>query len=465
MAFLAPEIRLVAFPAGETAPVTLPAQTLASVESRRSLSGGSLALRFAAGSFADSGTWRTVSEALRDETVLQLLVRRSAREPFRQLNLGVVHGLNSRGTASGQIVFAPLVGSLEDKLQNQELFISRPDEERQPTAGETPASGFDAGITALGRAFRDVTDLRRLLTTLWDDVVVALMNPERVGGETIVFGGRRLVAPTTGGDGFAVLRALESPGYTDGFLHVFSYFGQIRFGASPNFYSLFTGLCAAPLYEFFCDPLEGPGLLDADPTARYEVAQGRALLVFRKTPFEELFDADGVRRPVERRIPEAFEVSNEVALEEAYSGVHVGLSQFGDDQTNTLVFPPRISGRLQGYKGYKILQVRLDGVGVNGSPDTDIGARLEGLRNRLFAAFCGGADGRQPLRNSQSVVEAPFDFYRVGEPLQFPQWDAGFGNVGYVTDVVDRFDVAQARAHSKVTLQWVDRPNALPQPR
>ncbi len=460
---ISPKLKILVYRPFESAPAELPVNLLSRVESTRGMNGGTIGLTFSPGMESGKGL-RSMSELLPDQSVVQLLVQRKPNEKFRQLNIGYVEDASSTISATGQARFNPTIKSLDQKLKTQTLFIDAPEEgmKGQPDSN-LPGSAFERNWIQFGEAFRETSSLKRLLTGVWDSLICEMMNPESVGGYRVVFGGRRLVKKSSEADGFTGLIPPETA-YSDGFIHVFSFMQQNRFGSTPNMYQILTGLVSPPLYELFSDPLEGEGLLEGDST--YRVVQNESPLIFRKTPFDVFWTAAGeYKTSMSVPVDAVKRVTNRTIGADLFSIVHVGSAMFERDGGNTLIHRPMYQPYLIARYGYRVMKVIVEGLAPTqsrteakqGEAVQKASQGFQDIQKRLFTLFLGGEDGTVPLRNTQSSVECTFDFYRVGDILRFEQPDPDYGDVGYAHTVTDVFDLRSNSATSTVSMKWVDR--------
>ena len=325
----------------------------------------------------------------------------------------------------------------------------------------------------------------RLARAVWDSLIFKLLGKNIASGRSVAFGGRPLIGKSGSKGSLLDFRVFKGPGYAEGFFHILHIVSSMRFGESVSFYQLLASLVTPPLYELFFDPLEGEGEI-AEGDA-YKVKADQSLLIYRKTPFETLFDGAGFYR-TDRKVPEikaASSVSFETVPEDLYTGVHVapGILQ---TTAAALQSPPTFNDLLRVINGHNVMEIRLSGVGFpleSGSEDRPaLNAALEKIQSMIFRNFCGGVDGQSaPLRNTIGRVMAAFDFYRVGSVYGLPDltgkrgpdanrefWNdwkgkrqpdrlEDFGGFGYVTGVTDTFSVGTRRATSTIQLKWIDR--------
>lgn len=460
---ISPKLKILVYHPFESAPAELPVNLLSRVDSMRGLNGGTIGLTLNPG-MEPGKRLRHMSELLPDQSVVQLLVQRKPNEEFRQLNIGYVEESSSTISAAGQASFNPTIKSLDQKLKTQTFFIDAPEEgmKGQPDSN-LPNTAFQRSWVQFQEAFRETSSLNRLLTGVWDSLICEMMNPASVGGYRVVFGGRRLVNKSGESDGFMGLIPPETA-YSDGFIHVFSFMQQNRFGSTPNMYQILTGLVSAPLYELFADPLEGDGLLEGDST--YKVAQNESPLIFRKTPFDDLWSGSGeYKTSLPRSINEVKRVASRSVGADLFSLVHVGSAMFERDGGNTLIHRPIYQPQLIARYGSRAMKVILEGLSPTqsrteakqGEAVQKASQGFQDIQKRLFTLFLGGEKGAVPLRNTQCTVESTFDFFRVGETLRFEQPDPGYGDVGYAHTINDVFDLRSNSATSTVSMKWVDR--------
>ena len=486
-AYLAPEIKLRAFRPLDTAAIDVPLDLISEITSTRSLAGGGISLRLHGQRKLGlrNENIKRLRELLPDQTVVSLSVRRRPGESFRQINMGLVRTLKQEIAASGQINWTPSIVSLDQKLADQKLYIDVQDSTQTPGEKKRTGNAVTEAVIGLREVVREMKTAPRLATAVWDSLIFKLLNKNEVAGRPVAFGGRPLIG-TAGSEGSLLdFRVFNGPGYAEGFLHILHIVNSIRFGESVNFYQLLASLVTPPLYELFFDPLEGEGEISEGEA--YKVKVDQSLLIYRKTPFETLFDDAGFYR-TDRKAPEikaASSISVETVPEDLYTGVHVAPGIL-ETTAAALQSPATFNDLLRVIHGYNVMEIRLSGVGFpleSGSESRPaLNAALERIQSMIFRNFCGGVDGQSaPLRNTVGRVAATFDFYRVGSVYALPDvlgrrgpdanrefWNdwkgkrlpdrlEDFGGFGYVTGVTDTFSIGSRRATSAIQLKWIDR--------
>ncbi len=461
MAFISPQVRLMAYRPFDKEPVEVPLDPITKVSSNRGFGPGSISLTFTRG--VAPGEIRKVMELLTDQTVVQLQVKPKPGDEWRQLNLCHVSSASTTIHAKGEESWSPELVTLDGKLQNQVYFISLPNGAKKLTPEEAaglPEGSFLRALMQFGESFKGgVKSLKRLIENFWDEIIVTLLNPEQYGTRTVVFGGKRLAGPVGSSDALSTLKVFSTPSYTEQFISFFSFLNQISIGNSPNFYQIISSLATAPLYEWFFDPLQGSGVLDEK--TKYTVKNSQGLFIFRKTPFFDMFDQSGKWIQPEGNVTDIHQLNYSHKDSDIYTGVHVGLTAF-DLGANAIVFKPKWSGLLGATHGHRPLQIKMDGIKPGDMGPDQITDALSKIQDRLFTIFC---DSKVPRRNASVSASCTFDFYRVGQPykIETPKSaDKDYGSYGYVTQVKDTFSIQEAEASSNVSLKWIDRLSGMP---
>lgn len=478
--FISPECEVRVWRPYDTLPIVVPSELIDTIESTRGFDGGSISLSFPGnGKVAGVPTVQRIQELFADQSLVDLRVRRTKRDKFRQVNLGYVADLSQTIGSTGAVDFRVDIRSLDHKLRNSELLIDRPDEETQDAAPKRiEGNTIERAVVQFSSVVREMRRLPDLVKAIWNELIVELLFEPAVNGRPLVYGGKPLFARTGQDEAAAIrLRVFEDEGYSENFLHILHLADSFSYGERVNFWEALESVQTDPLYELFCDPLEG----EADG---YDVNPATAALVFRKTPFDTLFDNRGFYQS-SAAAQEAKAVSR-VAINtvnaEMYCGVHVSPTIL-DTAASTVLLPPTVNRVLRGIHSFKLMDVRLAGVGI--PQDASKAERLslvEGLRTiqrRLYTIFCGGSDGETaPLRNTTGTVECSFDFYRPGTLVSLPDverrrpilqrfWNrwkgeggpAGveaFGRFAYLTSVTDRFS-PKGEAKTTLSTKWIDR--------
>lgn len=478
--FISPECEIRVWRPYDARPIVVPSNLLSTIESTRGFDGGSISLSFPGnGKVAGIPTVQRIQELFADQSLVDLRVRRTKRDRFRQINLGYVAERSQTIAANGAIEYRVDIRSLDQKLRSSELLIDRPDEEKQDSAPKrSEGNTIERAFARFSDVVREMRRLPDLVRAIWNELIVELLFEPAVSGRALVFGGNRLFA-RTGEDADAAIRlhVFDGAGYSENFVHILHLADSFSFGERVNFWEALESVKTDPLYELFCDPLEG----EADD---YKVAPDSVTLVFRKTPFETLFDDRGFyRAPANvREVKSVSRISVSTVNAELYCGVHVSPTIL-DAAASTVLLPPTVNRVLRGIHSFKLMDVKLAGVGI--PADAKKAERLsliDGLRiiqRRLYTIFCGGTDGETaPLRNTTGTVECSFDYYRAGTLVSLPdverrnpvrqrfwnRWKGeggpasseAFGRFAYVTGVTDRF-APKGEAKTTLNIKWIDR--------
>jgi hypothetical protein len=486
-AFIAPELRLRAFRPFDQTAIEVPLNLISEISSTRSLSGGGINLRMHGQRklSVQNETIKRLRELLPEQTVVALSVRRRPGDKWRQLNMGYVRNVRQEFNANGQITWTPSIVSLDQRFADQSLFIDLQDATHAPGVKKKQGSAITQAILAFPDLVREMRTAPLLARTIWDKLIYELLNKTSVEGRPATRGGKPLIGPVGSGESLLDFKVFEGQGYSEGFLHVLHIANSFRFGENVNFYQLLLSLVTPPLYELFFDPLEGTGQLGDGK--QYAVKADQSLLVYRKTPFDLIFDEAGFYR-ADQSIPEIQDVSSimvETVAPDLYTGVHIGPGVL-DTAAATLQFPPTHNDLLGALHGFNVLRIKLSGIGFPREADSQeqlpLNENLKRIQEMLFRNFCGGLDGHTaPLRNTVGRASAGFDFYRVGAVYALPSvlqkgtlevirefWHAwkgkslpdrleDFGRFAYVSAVTDTFSLAGKKASSSLDLKWIDR--------
>lgn len=478
MSFLSPQFKITILPynAPKGKEYDLPQEMVGSITSSRSIQGNSISLTIPNGMRNISGLKR-FKEVFHDQCVVRLYVRKNPSQEYRQLNVGYMNGLSVNLEAMGKLNWSIQFPGLEQKLQKQELFLDVATDKQASESKGRSKSGttFEAAFTSIGQALAQVKSQKNLLIGLWDNIIVPLMGAYGFGSPTAFqYGGYEIVRKWNANqeDSDALITPYFTEGYTENFVSKFNLFSQVQIGASPRFWESISSMATQPLYECFIDTLET--VFDdtqpiLDSTNSYQVGEsGVSSLVFRKTPFDDMFNSQG-----EWNFEKDFKKINYISSigfqenpDDIYSGLHIGLSEF-DSQDSTIIFPVKWSSALKQRYGYRVMQLKLDGLSF-GAEETrtlaqknDIIAAMKLIQDKLFGIFLPIAQSsistRTYLKNVTANINCAFDYYRIGTALDMGEHELidFYGRYGYVTGVTDSFN-PMGQATTSLQLKWID---------
>lgn len=490
MAYLNPEFKITILPfnSSEGQEYDLPQDMVGNITSSRSLQGNSISMTIPNGLRNISGL-KKFKQIFTDQCIVRLYVRKNSSESFRQLNVGYMNGLSVNLDAMGKLNWSITFPGLEQKLQKQELFIdmAKYDSEGQALNTSKNASSFAGAFRDIAKALSCSTGMRKLLVGIWDNVLVDLVGKFGQGSDqSFKYGGFELLRKWNNNqENFS---ALISPFFAEGFTQnsstKFNILSQNQIGTSPKFWEVLTSLATQPLYECFLDTLDTSekrvsngltitdSILDDFTNQNYTVASaGVTSLVFRKTPFDYLFDLQGEWN-TDKDFQEIKHISNFAFSEnpdDIYAGCHVGTTEPDlAGEGSALLFPVKWSSALKKRYGYRVMQVKVDGIsfGLEETTTTikrvEIKDALKAIQNKLFTIFFPVDNNfvrarRTYLKNVTANINCAFDYYRIGTALDMGEHELidFYGRYGYVTGVTDSFN-PMGQATTSLQLKWID---------
>lgn len=422
--------------------------------------------------------------AFPDGAIVQLLLNVSKvrhRPKFTQLNLCYVDSVSSRITPTSMGFSISLPG-IEDKMQQNRFFVD------QITKKETKSDSqyTDPSVTSsdlmvdYDKIAKKFSDLKPLLFGLWDNLIYKTNRVDSVGGKRFTFGGLPFIAKSgddSDGAGFLRFEQQYSKGYTQGFLNILQLPSQlVGLGSTIDFWEMISSFATPPLYEVFCDPLQGESILGVEGQT-YTVEKNSAKLIFRKTPFEDLFDANGDWQFTTRQhyliaFGNLLSYNVSRSFKNVYSGIHVGLSSF-IDYVNVVTVKPFFDNYLRAIYGMRLMQIKLPGMSgltekkeTNKTSPTEIKGVLGKIQDRLAKIFINA----KSMKHLTGTFTVPLTLFRVGTPfklLDLPSPETTekerkyIGNLplaGYITTVVDKISIAEGTAETMVQFKWCPEP-------
>jgi hypothetical protein len=487
MSYLNPEFKITILPfnSSEGQEYDLPQDMVGNITSSRSLQGNSITMTIPNGLRNISGL-KKFKQIFTDQCIVRLYVRKNPSEEYRQLNVGYMNGLSVNLNTIGKLNWSITFPGLEQKLQKQELFLDVATDKQEGESKGRSKSGttFEAAFTSIGQALAQVKSQKNLLIGLWNNIIVPLMKSFGANPTAFQYGGYEIVKEWNGNQDSpsALISPYFTEGYTENFVSKFNLFSQVQIGSSPRFWESISSMATQPLYECFIDTLDTSekrvsngltitdSILDDATNQNYTVASaGVTSLVFRKTPFDYLFDLQGEWN-TDKDFQEIKHISNFAFSEnpdEIYSGLHIGLSEF-DSQDSAIIFPVKWSSALKQRYGFRVMQIKIDGLSF-GAEETrtlvqknDIIAAMKLIQNKLFTIFFPVDNNfvrarRTYLKNVTASVNCAFDYYRIGTALDMGEHELidFYGRYGYVTGVTDSFN-PMGQATTSLQLKWID---------
>lgn len=468
---ISPEFQIYIYRPNSSVEFEFPSKYITSITSTRGLRGNSMTINFARDNKQFGESYRTYFQ---DQSIVQLLVRRSPNEAYRQENLCYVSSVSSQVSANKRTESITISG-FETKLRNQNLFldiVNIDEDEIGNTAFNTVNANqaFVHTINKFGSTLGNPTSMRKLFLKVYDDLIAELSNPHL----NMSFGGYGLFKKSTYGfdQNYFINPFVMQDGYTTNFLHVLQFMSNYTIGANVNFWDIISSLECEPIYELFFDSLESVDnedkILDFETNSSngvvqsessYEVKEGTCAFVFRKTPFNFLFDVDGQwNRERTSRFLSAAKIKSinySFSQDNVYTGVHVGMSFLGN-MASTLINHPSWHPILLSHFGYKPLRVMLDGVTFpTGTTLKEIKAtyadlifEIQSLLSTIFCEF-------PAVKAGNVEIDTQFDFYRPGTSLEFDSSEIDFGDIGYIESVTNEFQ-AKGQASTRLSLKWVN---------
>lgn len=482
MSYLNPDFKITILPfnAPKGKEYDMPQSMIGSITSSRSLTGNSISMNIPNGMQNLVGLKR-FKEVFHDQCIVRLYVRKNPSEAYRQLNVGYMHGLSVNLEAMGKVNWSIQFPGLEQKLQNQELFIdmAKRDSEGQALTTSKNANSFSGAFNDVSKALSGSTGMKKLLIGLWDNVIVDLVGKFTQGAsQSYLYGGYELLRKWNGNleDSDALITPFFANGFTENSSTKYNIFSMNQIGSSPKFWEVITSMATQPLYECFIDTLDTLGSDDAlfaaslSSTETYTVGEKSVnSLVFRKTPFDDLFDIFGAweKNFDYKKINYISSISFSENPDDIYSGIHVGSTEPDlAGEGSALLFPAKWSSILKKRYGYRVMQVKLDGItfGLEETNTTvkrtEIKKAFQTIQDRLFDIFLPSdtsPTGKTYLKNVTSNVNCAFDYFRPGNGLDMGEHEAidFYGRYGYLTGVTDSFN-PMGSATSSLQLKWVD---------
>lgn len=488
MSYLNPEFKITILPfnSREGQSYDLPQEMIGSITSQRSLQGNSISMTIPNGMRNISGL-KKFKQVFSDQCIVRLYVRKNPSENFRQLNVGYMNGLSVSLEAMGKLNWSLTFPGLEQKLQKQEMFIDM-DISSNDTLNEQSkeASSYEGAFSNIVSALSNTVGMKKLLIGIWDNVIVELMGKYKFSDPIgFTWGGYEILKKWSRNS--EISDSLISPFFAEGYHEeattTYNIFSQNQIGSSPKFWEIITSMATQPLYECFLDTLDtdekrvvnglviDDAILDNSTAENYTVASaGVTSLVFRKTPYDVLFDTRG-----EWNVDNEFQPINHISNisfsenpDEIYSGVHVGSTEPKlAGKSSSLLFPVRWSDALKRRYGYRVMQIKVDGLTFDyeetatKAKSNYISESLQSIQDRLFDIFLPVAQSslgtRTYLKNVTTSVNCAFDYFRIGNGLDMGEHELidFYGRYGYLTGVTDSFN-PMGQATSSLQLKWVD---------
>lgn len=428
----------------------IPIEYISNINSIRAFNGGSIEIQFVdTDSYFQKLDYKNIFNEIPEGSILFLYARISPKNLFKQFNAGIVSTKNYH-ISSAQNNWQIQCKSILDKLRESEVFI---DLSVDPIKIPSKITGsqiqdYITKISSLSKADK----ITKLFEIIWNDLFVALGNvvnipliPEHLKS-TIE------------------LQVDSKSNILEAGIYPFQYIMQNStiIGRAPSPIDILENVSTPPLYEFFIDELEGEGDLgivsNFNPFTfdikKYNVNNKKVSFVFRITPFSKIFNSDGSTRSdlIDYEIEEIFDI--EYTTNEIFSGIHIGLMSI-EDKDNTILFPPIFNNILRRNYGHKLLNIRIDGLRVpednpkNQNQRNDIKTHLRQVQEQLYNYFC------KYVRNVSCNLSIPFDFYRLGSVVKFPQFFKEYGNIGYIETITDSFNNS-GQAKTTLNIKWID---------
>lgn len=452
---VSPEFKIRVYRYGYKAFEEFPSDWVSNISSTRSLKGNSIVITI-------PERYQEARKVFQDHAVVQLLIRLKEEDGFLQENLGYVHQVSYSDMAAGQKSTTVQIMGFDVKLQMMNFFLDLQDEQTQGirTLSEYKSS-FEGSFSQYSKVLKEAKQLKTLIESIYKNLIRDLVNPSK----RFLFGGKTLFADLREEPDFNqsfIYPAISAYSYTGNILLVFNFMSQFGIGNSVNFWQLVYSMVTEPLYELYFDPLQEP-VKDGIPSftnigdSTINSPENGCLLVFRPTPFEELFDLEGKWFSYDsfEKIPEHLIKRKSFTSDtgRVVSGIHVGMSLF-EQSANTLVFRPKWNNIIKSRYGYNLLQVRLEGVSLKDKELPEIKGswqeKVFNIRNRLYDIFCN----EEELKHCQLNIDTPFNFYRVGKGYGIEHEDNYFGNTGYLETVTNTFN-PRGMAQSSLSFKWI----------
>ncbi|PJZ89543.1 hypothetical protein [Leptospira levettii] len=488
-------IRLEIYHPMERSPFIIQDGQIASVNSTRSIDGNNqISLDFRGGTvFLDrllpgTGTLDTSNRleispllAFPDGGIVILKIN-AGNDNFRQLNLGYIDQNDFRLSPS-DMGFSLVIPGIEKRIMQNKFFIDqiRPKEEAiESQLYDAPLLSNADLLVAFSEIASKFQDLKPLLNSIWDKLIYRTNRVNRLNGTPFSYGGLPLLSKSddVSDGGFLRFQQPYNESYTSNFLNVFQYLQQAtNVGSQIDFWEILSSYATPPLYELFCDPLEGDSVLRGE--SGYTVDKNSASLVFRKTPLDKMFDADGEWTFEEEEHylinpAELLDYKVSRSFGNVYSGVHVGMNSIGEFLNLALV-KPSWDNVLRAIYGLKLLPVKLPGFPYLEPKEAkrkdnmdSTKTRLKEIQDRLQKIFVN----HKSMKHLTGTFTVPFTLFRVGTPFKNSLMSFGenrlntsleressdFPLTGYITGVNDRISIDDKTADTTVQFKWATEP-------
>ena len=455
-------------------PYYIPMDLISNIVSTRSLQGNSITI-----TIMGTDLSKRVDEYFPDHAILQLMVSINGGD-FIQENIGMIVGVDSSYTPKGKVQTTIQVMGFENKLTKQEIFLDLQEDDAVESLDKVTKAKttFEGAYSQYSKVLRQTTTLFSLMRSIYEHLIRDLSNTSKTkSGGFFKFGGKDLMASVNEliiEEKSFIYPRITHESYTGNILMAFNFMGQFGIGKTVNFWQLLYAMVTEPLYELYFDNLEttiigGKKSLvwtSKDNDYDEELKAGKSFLVFRKTPFDRLFDENNGYWNVNKS--EAVSIPNDMIKSISFksdssrivTGVHVGLTIL-EQAGNTMAFKPKWDDSLRSRYGYRLLQVKLEGVSVKDLNKGQIFGtwqdKMKAIRDRVFYIFCNPTE----MKHAEINIGTAYNYFRIGLPYYIDHENDRFGKWGYLESISTTF-TPTGRADSTLNFKWVtiqDKPN------
>ncbi|WP_232298444.1 hypothetical protein [Leptospira licerasiae] len=392
----------------------------------------------------------------------------SKESNFLQLNVGKVSRTERSYSGDGKAFVNVTIEPAESIISKAQYFLDYQRKEGEP---QKRATDTFVGVIQKSASFFK-SDLKSLLTSIWDDLIYDLLTIPR-------FSNTEFVTKSGSDDGLTLIPPEKT--YTSNFAYEAQIISSFSIGHYISLWDILRSYATPPLYELFCDPLEtkeiggkfGNGILSGDlggnPGSKYAVGKRSLKIIFRPLPLY-MFNSNGEWRNLSEDNIDAFyeftledliEYKIEELEEDVVCGIHVALNVY--QNFGTVLSEPKYNEKIRSIFGTKLLHVKLAGLtfkeeNLRVENKEKYKSELAKIRDNLFSIFCN----EEQLKIGKGSFRMGFFPIRVGLPFRivfsekkrYPVQKDDIAEYGYITDAIDEFSPSEGKAHSTIHFKW-----------